>query len=117
MRPQPLNEAELAIVGQNDEDVVLLEIVKGMSYEELVEFDVYTPICMKHYSKIQCKWIATEKQLLNWCRGREVSEEELIEDMGKTKNPERFRAYYVLKYPNFVHRVAIKKSDGKCVMC
>jgi hypothetical protein len=108
MIPQPLNNDELALVGHDSEDIPILEVLKGMSIEELRSFDVYTPICMKHYARVQTRWISTEKSLLDWKSGRLVDESELIRDMQHTRNPERFRAYYVLKYPAFVSRIAAK---------
>jgi len=116
MKPQPLDESELALVRGNHDDVVLLEILKGMSVDELRSFDVYAPMCMKHYMKIQESWIITEKSLLVWSCGRNIDESELINDMVKTRNPERFRAYYVMKFPGFVTRIA-KDIDSSSIDC
>jgi len=110
MNPQPLNDAELMIVGENNDDIVLLEIIKGMNLEELRSFDVYTPLCQKHYLDKQSSWIRKEMQLLSTEKGRPISEDELIFDMYKNNNPERFRAFYVLKYHEHVKRIAVNDS-------
>ncbi len=59
---------------------------------------------MKHYTKIQCKWIEKAMYLIAARNGGHMTEE-LINDMANTNNAERFRVYYVLKYPSFVTRI------------
>lgn len=107
MKIVPLTDAELAIVIDDSGDKIFLEIIKGMSHEELREFDVYCPKNLKHYNTIQTEWIKTERYLIehrggNW---HDVSEIELIDDMTNHRNGERFRVFYVLKYPALVKRI------------
>lgn len=106
MKPQPLSSEESSLVSDSS-DMVLLEIIKGMSLQELKSFDIYKPNNLTHYNNIQCKWLYVEKHLIGHRNGtfKEVSEEELIDDLYKCNNGERFRVFYVLKYPNMVTRV------------
>ena len=111
VKPQELTFEEASFI-TDDGDKILLEIIKGMSLEELRSFDVYVPKYMQHYTDIQCTWLCTEKHLLQNRDGccREVSEAELIEDIDKCHNGERFRVFYVLKYPNMVERYTNRKK-------
>ena len=105
MKPEPLNEDELSLV-KHDGDKIVLEIIKGMSLQELRYFDIYKPIDLMHYNSIQCLWLYTEKHLLDRRDGtyREATEEELINDINKFHNGERFRVFYVLTFPYMVLR-------------
>jgi hypothetical protein len=115
MQPQALNDDELSILDDCDEDLVLLEIIKGMSIEELSSFDSYTPLCIKHYNKVQVKWLTAEECLIQGREGHSefVEQDELLQDMEENHNPQRFRAYYVLKYPAFVEPLS-KKVHVNC---
>lgn len=109
MRPEPLTQEEISVVTNPDAgDLILLEVIKGMTLEEMRSFDAYTPIYKQHYKDIQMSWLSTEKHLLyeRPCNlHREVPEDLLIEDFEKCHNGERFRVFYVLKYPNMVRRI------------
>lgn len=109
MKPEALCQEEIAVVTNPEAgDLILLEIIKGMSVEEMRAFDVYTPIYKQHYIDIQLGWLTTEKHLLyeRPCNcHNEVPEELLIEDFEKCHNGERFRVFYVLKYPAMVKRL------------
>jgi len=108
MIPQKLTPEELSFVTDKT-DVIYLEIIKGMSLDELNSFNIYTPKDLLHYGKIQISWLQTEKHLIKNREGHdgEVSEEELISDMLHYHNGERFRVFYVLKYPNMVRRIEL----------
>ncbi len=104
MKPQKLEPNEYSLI-PNAGDRVLLEVIKGMSVDELRAFDVYRPIYFRHYADIQCGWLEAERHLIGNRPDRcccDVSEEELIEDINLCNNGERFRAFYVLKYPSMV---------------
>ena len=107
MRPEKLTEEELGVVSSDAGDLIILEIVKGMCVEEMRSFDVYAPKYMKHYTDVQVSWLNAEKHLLKNrpcnCQ-KEVPEELLIEDFEKCHNGERFKVFYVLKYPSMVKR-------------
>ena len=84
----------------------ILERIKGMNSQELKSFDSYHPIDLTHYNKIQLEWVASEKYLIAHRPGHtgEVTPLELIQDMQINKNGERFRAFYVIKYPDRVKK-------------
>jgi hypothetical protein len=107
MKPTELREDEKVFV-YDDGDRVFLEIIKGMSLEELRSFDIYGPRDVRHYNNIQLTWLTTEKHFIQNRAGHigEVSNAELLEDIDKYHNAERFRVFYVLKYPNMVKRYA-----------
>ena len=90
----------------NHEDMPILERIKGMNSQELKSFDSYHPIDLTHYNKIQLEWVASEKYLIAHRPGHtgEVTPLELIQDMQINKNGERFRAFYVIKYPDRVKK-------------
>lgn len=98
-----LNQEESEIV-DNPADIPLLEILKGMSIEELKEFDAYRPTNMCHYTRKQNSWLEREKYLIQNREGHEdvVTSGELVEDMLKNHNAEKFKAWYVLKYSHMV---------------
>lgn len=109
MKPTKLTEEEVRVVTNPDAgDIILLEIIKGMCVQEMRAFDVYRPIYPKHYANIQVGWLTTEKHLLyeRPCNcHQDIPEELLIEDFEKCHNGERFRVFYVLKYPDMVERI------------
>ena len=84
-----------------------------MSLKELRHFDIYKPDDMSHYCEIQCRWLHTEKHLLCHRNGkeREITEKELIDDICKCHNGERFRVFYVLKYPKQVESYRKKSLE------
>lgn len=109
MKPTILSKEEIEVITNPEVgDLILLEIIKGMNITEMRSFDVYKPTCMKHYTNIQISWLTTEKYLLfnRPCNCKhEVPEELLIEDFEKCHNGERFRTFYVLKFPSMVERI------------
>lgn len=109
MKPTMLTEEELAVLTNPEPgDIIILEQIKGMTIEEMREYDVYAPTNMRHYTDIQLSWLNTEKDLLRNrpCNcNKEVPEELLIEDFEKCHNGERFRVFYVKKYPSLVRRI------------
>jgi hypothetical protein len=109
MKPIPLSKEEESFVTDSG-DKIILEIIKGMSLEELREFDIYKAKSLKHYNDMQCTWLHTERHLIGHREGHkdEVSVEELIEDIHLHNNGERFRVFYVLKYPTRVERTQVK---------
>ena len=107
MRIIPLTPEERAILDNPDADAPIIEIINGLTYEELKEFDMYSPRDFKHYMGVQRSlWFEKEKYLISHRPGHslEVKEEELLEDMKIHQNGERYRAWYVLKFPDKVRR-------------
>jgi len=101
---EDLTKEEQSLV-PNHADKVLLQIVKDYELRgDLDKFDIYKPKYFQHYMDIQKGWLETEKELVSTREGHIATEDELLEDMVKYHTPERFRAYYVLKYPAMVER-------------
>ncbi|PIN89641.1 hypothetical protein COU57_05775 [Candidatus Pacearchaeota archaeon CG10_big_fil_rev_8_21_14_0_10_32_14] len=107
MRIKPLTPEEKAILDNPDADAPLIEIINGMTYEELKQFDQYTYKDRDHYMGLQRDlWFGKERYLISHRLGHdaEVSSEELVDDINAHKNGERYRAWYVMKFPNMVKR-------------
>ncbi|MEM3113327.1 MAG: hypothetical protein QXI33_02795 [Candidatus Pacearchaeota archaeon] len=106
MKPERLSNAEIEIV-DNPEDIPYLEIIKGMTLEEMKFFDCYSPKYIDHYNRKQNEWIKSEKHLIRNRpgHGEDVSPEELLEDMKHNHNALRFKVWYVFKYPGLVKRI------------
>lgn len=109
MKPVPLTQEEIDILANPEPgDIIILEQIKGMTVKEMREYDVYTPLDKRHYAEIQLGWLNTERHLLyeRPCNcHNEVPEDLLIEDFEKCHNGERFRVFYVKKFPSMVKRI------------
>jgi len=108
MKISQLTPEEKALI-TDPADIPVLEVIKGMSLEEMTEFSQYIPMSLRHYNSIQMEWLRKERYLIahreNQCRDiSDVSELELLEDLKKNHNAERFRVWYVLKFPHMVKR-------------
>ena len=106
MVPVPLSEDELRMV-QHPEDIPFLEIIKGMSQEELRSFDNYLLSDVMDYNRMQTEWVKTQTWLLGHKLDREPSVHDLVREMGETRSPLRFRAFYVLKHPDRVTPISL----------
>ncbi len=109
MKPERLTAEELKIV-DNPEDILYLEIIKGMSLDEMKNFDCYKPKHMDHYLRKQKNWIDREMHLIKTRSGHPENlshdelQGELAEDMENHHTGNRFKVWYVLKYPSLVER-------------
>ena len=105
MKVERLTENEIKIV-DNPEDIIYLEIIKGMSPEEKSSFDCYRPKSIEHYNRKQREWVAREIYLIGHRpgHGEKVSSSELLEDIETYHNGLRFKVFYTLKYPGLVER-------------
>jgi hypothetical protein len=99
--PIPLSDDELRIV-RNPEDIPFLEMIKGMSMEELRAFDRYLLRDVMDYNRMQSEWVKTQTWLLGHKLQREPSVHDLVHEMGESASPLRFRAFYVMKHPDRV---------------
>ncbi|GEM_PF-6409096 len=115
MEVQRLTEDELRIV-DNPEDVPYLEMIKGMSLLEMDSFKCYRPRYLEHYNRKQNDWLAREMHLIRARPGHpdnlshDALQQELVDDMVASHNGQRFKVWYVLKYPGFVERIEKKVS-------
>jgi hypothetical protein len=104
MKPTPLTQEEQRIV-HNEDELVYLEIIKGMSIEELKHFDIYKPTNLGHYLLVQKTWLETERYLILQRVKKDISELELIADAEQNHNFERFKVWYVFHHPDKIRRV------------
>ena len=100
-----LTGEERAIINDSC-DIPILEQIKGMSIQELKIFDLYGPLDFCHYVGLEKEWLETARYLIARREGHssEVSDYELLKDIGENHLGERFRAWYVLKFPEKVRR-------------
>jgi len=104
MKPIKLSQEEITLL-ENTSDIPILEVIKGMTLEELKYFDDYVPLNLEYYNNGQIKWYDKERYLIGTRNGKkEVSPLELIEDMSNNHTPNRYKAYFVLKFPDKVKR-------------
>lgn len=97
MKRTKLSEAELGIL-EDYSDVPILEMIKAMSLEEMRIYDCYRPMCMRDFVNLQMDWLEKEKYLVGTHKYHSPSDLELICDIQRYNNGERFRVFYVLKY-------------------
>lgn len=84
-----------------DEEIILQ--IDSLSLEELKYYsDHYIVNNLNHYMKLQIEWLEKEKYYLGIKLRHNPNNEELINFWVKHHNSERFRAFYVLKYPDKV---------------
>lgn len=101
MIPCSLTPAEASLVS-DAKDLPYLEIIKGMNAAEFAAFSRYVLVDFRHYVQLQLEWLRTEKWLLGSKIQRDPSTHDLLEDVHLLPNSERFRVFYVLKYPHMV---------------
>lgn len=90
-------------VWASPEDSEIINKVDSMNNTTLNYYsEHFVVIDLKHYMKLQIKWMEEERYFLGTRVHHNPTDEELIEDWILHKNPQRFRAFYVLKYPEKV---------------
>ena len=99
-----LTNDELALLVNHPEDKGLISRIKSMSKEQLALFESFRPTSLKHYNSLQVDWIETSRWLLGLKLGKKPSDVECMRDY-LTQNHYRFRAFYVLKFPDLVERM------------
>lgn len=100
-----LSWEQLDVIRTGERDEVILAIIeKMMKYnsERFRRFDLFIPKreYRGNYMDIQRQWIITEYHIL----GDPQDEGLLLSDSEKNHNPERYRAFYVIKYPERVEK-------------
>ena len=103
MKPTKLTLEERAVI-HNPINIPYFEIIKGMNLKELRSFDIYKPNDLQHYLNRQKDWLNEEKHLIGHRLGhnRKVNDTELLNDFEHYHNGERFRVFYVFKFPDKV---------------
>jgi len=104
MRLVRLTEEEKRILTCPEKEMLVFEMIKGMSMGELISFDCYVPKDLIHYNEIQGYWLQTEKGLIEGRLHHKPNDLELIEDAEKNHNFERFHVWYCLIHPDLVKR-------------
>lgn len=89
---------------QDSKDLGYIARIKTMTSEELRRCDRWGPRKgkLKHYLQIESDWLKMEIFFLEKRLGREPTECEVLEDIDKTGIYHRFRAFYLMKYPENV---------------
>lgn len=86
-------------------DQEAIHYVNTLSYSDLMYYTkFFRMVDLKHYLSIQLKWLEEEKYLLGTKIHKSPNDIELISDWNKHHNSERYRAYYVLRYPEKVEK-------------
>lgn len=102
---QTLTRQELDLI-TDLHDALILARIKRMSPQRLQRFDKFKPKNLRSYNILQLQWVNTEKWLVGTRLGHNPTEVEVVKDFAFNKNGLRFKAFYVLKYPQDVTRAA-----------
>lgn len=90
-------------------DALTIARIKRMSPQRLMRFDSFVPINgaeQRIFHTAQMEWIRGEHYLLATRLGRSPTQAELSADFNAHRNGQRFRAYYVMKYPRRMKPIA-----------
>ena len=90
--------------GLFSDDSEIIQTIDSLSYEQLLEYSVFYPQDLRHYLSIQRKWLQDELYYLGLKLNHNPTPKEFDLDLIETKNTERFRAFYCLKYPDKVQK-------------
>jgi len=95
------------------DDASIIQYIDSLPSQSVFLFSTnFISTDLKHYVVLQCQWIETEKYLLGTVLNREPTEQELIDEWISHFNSERFRAFYVLKFPDKVCRNSLTISGS-----
>lgn len=81
-------------------DSEIISEIDSLSYDKLLEYSHFYPQDLRHYLIKQREWLQDEKYYLGIKLNHNPTEIEFEKDLQETKNAERFRAFYCLKYPD-----------------
>ncbi len=101
-----LSSSELAVLSDLADALVIARIHRYPP-ARLAHFDQYVPINaaeQKAYELAQVRWLKDAEYLLGCRLGRSPTHKELFGDFMRNRTGQRFRAYYVLKYPQRIRR-------------
>lgn len=91
-------------MGKDEREI--LRSVDELSKEDLELFSKkFKPTDFKHYMDLQIKWISEEKYFLGESLNKNPDDNELISAWINHNNSQRFRAFYVLRYPDKVEEI------------
>jgi hypothetical protein len=89
---------------KTDEDVILF--IDSLDTGSILQYSInYAMKNLNHYLTLQSKWMEEERYLLGTVINHNPSEIELLDAWETHYNAERFRAFYVLRYPENVEKI------------
>ncbi|MDP1695814.1 MAG: hypothetical protein Q8L29_02805 [archaeon] len=100
-----LSWEQLDIIRTGERDEVILAVIERMMKFDKCRFDKFDSFIPQreyrgNYIDIQRQWLIVEYHIL----GDPQDEDLLLSDSQKNHNPERYRAFYVIKYPERVEK-------------
>jgi hypothetical protein len=82
-------------------DEEILDIVDSMSDAGLLYYsNCFLMVDLKHYMRIQSEWFLKEKYYLGVKLRKNPTEIETLNAWEEHRNSERFKAFYVIKFPD-----------------
>ena len=102
-----LTEAEIDVLDNpSEEDLRILEGIKDLDYDTFQkEYDCYRPTDMQHYLSLEREWLQKEKYFLGIKEHHNPLIQEFLEDISKSHIGEKFKAFYVEKFPEKVEKI------------
>lgn len=91
-------------------DAEVLDRVDSLSPEEILSYRSIIPKDLKHYMTVQKAWIEADIYYLGCELQCKPSASQMAERILNGPDSDRFRAYYVLRFPDRV----IASSDSRC---
>ena len=107
-----LSPGELRILGSLS-DALIIARIKRMSDEKLRRADQFVPRDEhqeRFYQAVQSEWLKGEQYLLGTRLGRSPTERELFVDFMNNHNGQRFRTFFLMKYPERMCRCTCRQS-------
>lgn len=101
-----LTPGELRVLGTLS-DALIIARIKRMSDAKLKRADRFMPLDeeqQRFYQAVQAEWLKGEQYLLGTRLGRSPTQRELFVDFMNNHNGQRFRAYFLMKYPDRMRR-------------
>jgi hypothetical protein len=84
------------------------QVLNLLGQLDTAQFEEVCPLDLRHYNETQLKWIQEAKFLEGVNQHRAPSELDVCRSLEEHSTPQRFRAYYALKYP---HRVQSARGN------
>jgi GTPase SAR1 family protein len=86
------------------DDIEIVNYVDSLSNKQLSHYSrCYTVKSLRHYVTIQYHWMEEAKYFAGLTLKHNPTQMELVDHWNAHQNAERFRAYYIVKYPDRVN--------------
>ena len=93
----------MSVEKEEPSDQSILEYIDTLQKAEvLIYHSTYEIQSLTHYINVQLEWILTARYFTGIRLGKFPSELELLDAWEANCNSERFRVFYILRYPNMV---------------